>query len=216
MKKIVLGLVVAALLFGCASKPAPPTDQDNPINSSTMSFEIIEHKGTAFGATAPAWVVKSLEGASALERMPEYEGKYVVIAEQTGGNLNAVQRWTTNFVAASEFSRRVSTRVEQSFSGAMAGDLDDVANYVEEVVNTISEATFSGITQEGEWWVKIRWFDEDGDIDREEYRVMVLMTIDRDILDEQIRAAIEGNVADENLNDNEQRVRDMIQQGNYR
>ncbi|THB65596.1 MAG: hypothetical protein D6B26_03645 [Spirochaetaceae bacterium] len=212
MKKIVFLLAVMAVVFGCATKEDRP---EVPADKATARFEILEHKGTVFGTDTPDWVIKSLDGSAALEALPEYEGKYVIVAEQTGSDLTAVQRWVTNFVAASEFSRRVSLRVEQYFSGALAGDLDDAASYLEEVVNTLSAARFSGVSQEADWWVRVRWFDEKGKVEREEYRVLVLMTIAKDTLDEQVAQAIEDADTDAELNDNEQKVRDLVQQGRF-
>ncbi|MFW5801616.1 MAG: hypothetical protein ACOCVC_06260 [Spirochaeta sp.] len=215
MKRIVGILIAAAFAAGCASAPEPEPTQPVPADETTARFEVLQHKGSVLGVDTPEWVIRSLDGSVALEAMPEYEGQYVVVSEQTGGDLTAVQRWVTNFNAASEFSQRVSTRVEQYFSGALAGDMDDVAAYLEEVVTTISEAQFSGRSTAGDWWLHIRWFDENGNIDREEYRAMVLMTIDKEVLDEQIAAAIEDADSDEDLNDNEERVRDLIQSGQY-
>ncbi|AFG38766.1 hypothetical protein [Spirochaeta africana] len=217
MKKIALVLMVAAVAMGCRTAPAPEPEPERrvPADETTARFEILQHKGSVLGVDTPEWVIRSLEGSAALEAMPEYEGQYVIVAEQTGGNLTAVQRWVTNFNANAEFSQRVSTRVEQYFTGALAGDLDDVAAYLEEVVTSISEAQFSGRSTAGDWWIHIRWFDEQGNIDREEYRAIVLMTIDRDVLDEQIANAVDDARAEEELDDNEQRVRDLVQSGRF-
>jgi len=86
-------------------------------------------------------------------------------------------------------------------------------------VKTLSDAQFSGFSQAGEWWVKYRWYEEDGQtVDREEYRYVVLYTIDQDVLDRQVDNAISAVEADmqepetENERTVRERVRDALQE----
>ncbi|GAB6089304.1 hypothetical protein [Spirochaeta dissipatitropha] len=209
MKKVIIIAGIAALLFSCAST-SEPASRTVPADQTTASFEVLQHRGTVLGTNTPEWVIQSIElTASQLEALPQYEGKYVFVAEQSGGNLNAVQTWAQSVNVAGEFARRVSTRVEQQTSAALAGDLDDAATYIEQVTNTLSAATFAGMSQEGEWWVQLQWLPEGN----QEFRYFILMTIDKETLDRQIADSIDGIRGEDELNDNEARVRDLVKGG---
>ncbi len=199
-------VMLAALAGGCASTPDPSDEAVQP-------FVVLEHRGSSRGVDAPEWVRVSLEGASAVEAMDEFEGKYAVIVEETGEDLRGVEMWAQNFSAPSQIAQRVSTRVEQRFAGAAAGEVDEIDTYMENVVKTLSDAQFSGFSLAGEWWVKYRWYEEDREtVDRDEYRYVVLYTIDRDVLDRQVDNAISAVEAEmqEPQTDNERTVRDHV------
>ncbi len=210
-------VALIALLAGCAS--TPEEREPDPADEAVQPFVVLEHRGSTRGVEAPDWVRVSLEGASAVEQMDEFEGKYAVIVEESGEDLRGVQMWAQNFSAPSQIAQRVSTRVEQRFAGAAAGEVDQIDTYMENVVKTLSDAQFSGFSQAGEWWVKYRWYEEDGQtVDREEYRYVVLYTIDQDVLDRQVDNAISAVEADmqepetENERTVRERVRDALQE----
>ena len=202
----VAAVALVALLAGCATTPDPSDEAVQP-------FVVLEHRGSSRGVDAPEWVRVSLEGAQAVEQMDEFEGKYAIIVEETGEDLRGVEMWAQNFSAPSQIAQRVSTRVEQRFAGAAAGEVDEIDTYMENVVKTLSDAQFSGFSLAGEWWVKYRWYEEDREtVDRDEYRYIVLYTIDRDVLDRQVDNAISSVEAEmrEPQTDNERTVREHV------
>jgi hypothetical protein len=206
------GIVLASL----AALGACATTGPNPSDRAVGEFEVIEHKGTTLGVATPDWVLNALEGSAAVEAMDEYEGQYVIIVDQRGESLQGVQTWADNFEAQAEIAQRITTRVEQRFAGAAAGDIDRIETYLEEVVRTVSEAQFSGFASPADWWVHYRWYEEDGrTVDREEYRYIVLYTIERRLLDEQIRTAIENAPVDEPQNDEERTARERVKDALY-
>ena len=139
MKKIVYPLIVAVVLLtvivGCAGEPdAPPVTVTAP-----PEYEIIDHKTRDFGGTVPDWVTKS---ASELESSAKYADHYVFTDDQMGKDLEGLKLWARGFSVASEIARMVSTRVEDKFVGAAAGDRNSLETYLEEVVKSVSEAQF--------------------------------------------------------------------------
>ena len=50
--------------------------------------QIIEHKGTAFGRDYPKWMDAALDGPKAVEKMPDFANKYVVIVQEDGKDLD--------------------------------------------------------------------------------------------------------------------------------
>ncbi len=216
MKRLFLGVFVMALVAGmllvgaCASEPEPePEPEPDP---GIQEIEVLEHRGSVHGVDTPEWVIKSLEGPAAIEQLPEYEDQYAFIFEERGNDLQGVEMWAQNFSAPSEVAQRVSTAVEQRFVGAAAGDVDRIETYMENVVDTTSQAEFSGLTRANEWWVRVRVHDPEGEAFEEEYRYTVLYTIQRDLMDEQVRRAIDEAAAEEELTDEEQTVRDRVKE----
>ena len=206
----VAAAALVVLLAGCASTGERESD---PSDEAVQPFVVLEHRGSSRGVDAPEWVRASLEGAQAVEQMDEFEGKYAVIVEETGEDLRGVEMWAQNFSAPAQIAQRVSTRVEQRFAGAAAGEVDEIDTYMENVVKTLSDAQYSGFSLAGEWWVKYRWYEEDREtVDRDEYRYIVLYTIDREVLDRQVDNAISAVEAEmqEPETENERTVRERV------
>ncbi len=197
---------VLLVIVGCASTP-------DPADEAVQPFVVLQHRGSSRGVDAPEWVRVSLEGAAAVEAMDEFEGTYAVVLEESGSDLRGVEMWAQNFSAPAQIAQQVSTRVEQRFAGAAAGEVDAIETYMENVVKTMSEAEFSGFRRAGEWWVQYRWYEADRTtVDRDEYRYTVLYTIDRDLLDRQVLHAIEvaERQAQEPRTEDERTVRERV------
>ncbi len=197
---------VLLVIVGCASTP-------DPADEAVQPFVVLQHRGSSRGVDAPEWVRVSLEGAAAVEAMDEFEGKYAVVLEESGSDLRGVEMWAQNFSAPAQIAQQVSTRVEQRFAGAAAGEVDAIETYMENVVKTMSEAEFSGFRRAGEWWVQYRWYEADRTtVDRDEYRYTVLYTIDRDLLDRQVLHAIDvaERQAQEPRTEDERTVRERV------
>jgi len=189
----IMTLVALALALGaCASKPEPPPP--GPAIESKATFEVLQHAGTVLGVTnAPGWTVASLDGPKAIERLEGFSGKYVVVVDTTGTNLEGTKLAASRLTADPEIARFLSIRVQDTFAGAQVGDKDTLETYFERVVKSVSDARFSGFRKESEWWIQLRWYKPDAKKtwDRDEYRVMQLWTIDKAVLDEQLRKILD-------------------------
>lgn len=195
MKKMIvlaiMALLVGAFFVGCVSNPPEKQgDTAKPTLPPPPPPQIIEHKLSDFGGQPPAWVSKT---ALELEKTKEYENFYVFIVDEPGQNLDGLKTYAKNFVAASEVARMVSTRVEAKFVGAAAGDKDMLETYMENVVKTVSKANFSGMRVNDEFWVKKRYFTQDGSVDKEEYRYLFLITVPRKAIDDAVKNGFDSN-----------------------
>ena len=86
MKKILGVLLVVLAVFAIASCVGGPDPVDTPkVSDTVLTPDILEHKGTALGGNVPEWTMAYIEsGASGIEKLPEYKGKYVIVLDSEG------------------------------------------------------------------------------------------------------------------------------------
>jgi hypothetical protein len=203
---LLMAILVLAVAVGCKSAPPPAEPK---VQEPEAQYTIIDHKTKDFGGTIPDWVGK---GTIEIEAMDKYKDFYVFIDDQVGKDLEGLKLWSRGFSIASEIARLVTTRVTDKFVGAAAGDKDELATYMEEVVKSLSEAQYSGARQEADFWVQRRKKSDE----TEDYRYLLLVTVPRDQIDDAIRRALED--ADEKEKTEEkktaiQRVKDAFENG---
>lgn len=201
MKKrifILLAIIaVFAITLGCVSKPEPAAATPKPAEQVTPKPtpppppppQIIEHKTSDFGGEIPDWLTKT---ALEMEEEEQFVDHYVFIEDHPGGqDLMGLKTWAKNFSAKEAVAAMVSNRVKSKFVGALAGDIDMVETYMEQVVKSVSEAEFSGLRVNEEFWVKKRYFDQDGNVEKEEYRYLFLITVPRKAINDAIKRAFD-------------------------
>lgn len=202
MRRILFVLTVLVVVLGlvaCVSGPEPaatqppkPKDTPAPTAPPPPPPQIIEHKTSDFGGSVPEWVTKT---ALELEQDDEFSDYYVFIEDHPGGkDLQGLKIWAKNFSAASSIAAMVSNRVKSKFVGAAAGDANMLETYMEQVVKTVSEAEFSGMRINDEFWVKKRYFLDDGSVEKEEYRYLFLITVPRKAINDAIKRAFDEAV----------------------
>lgn len=216
MKKLVVIFAAAAVVMAatsCGSKPEAKT-----LEKKGPAYEVIDHKTMAIGGDIPGWVATFIEGGvQGVEALPAYKDKYVFIAEDSGKNKSALSLWMTGFNISQEVARMVSTRVQSKFAGAAAGSPDDeFGRYFENVVKSSADAKYSGARKENDFWILRRYFKVDGKtIDREEYTMYILVSIDKAMLQSQIEAVLNGTVADKPLTREQQTAVDRVKESFY-
>jgi hypothetical protein len=191
MKNMILGLAVVVALSACASSGGAK-QPDRITLSSSADIETIEHKGTALGqAQLPQWVSSYLDGGvPRVEALDDYNGKYCIIAEEYGPALQQLMTWVNNFNAQQQIGAQISTRVASTFKANenKVPDNEDSKRKFSNAINTLVAASFSGARKESDWWVHQRVTDGKKKTDR--YSAMVLYSIDKKILDDQIKAQV--------------------------
>jgi len=188
---LIAALMVIVVFAGCKSsaKAAPEIKLE-----STAKVELIEHKGTAFGVTAiPPWLSTFIQrnGTRSVEELPDYKGKYVIIGQANGAGLQQVETWAKNFDAQQQIGATVESRVASVFKAhenLLPGDADAKRKY-DNAINTLVRATYTGAKQEADWWLHQK-VTEKGKQPETRYTSFVLYTIDKTILDQQIRDQI--------------------------
>ena len=197
MKKILSVLIVLVLIwaiFGCGSpqvtEPTPePQATLKPTPPPPPPPQIIEHRNTDFGGGVPEWVEMT---ATEIEALPEYEGFFVIIEDQTGQSREGVEMWAKKFSAMGALASLISNKVRDKFVGAAAGDKDFIETYMEEVVKSVSEGEFAGFREKDKFWVRKRYFDQDGNVDHEEFRYLFLLTVPKKEISDAVKRAFGG------------------------
>jgi uncharacterized membrane-anchored protein len=209
---LVVALTLVAVI-GCASKPATPSGV-NPPKPTIKVYppQIIEHKGTAFGRDYPKWMDSALDGPKAVEKLPDFANKYIVVVQEDGMDLAGAQLAASRLNAQTTISALISTRVKDTFAGAQVGDKDKIETYMERAVKSVSEATFTGFAMESDWWAKLQTFTADGKTDKQVYRVIQIWGIDKDMLKKQVEKQLAGAAAEEPKTEAKQKAMDLVQQ----
>jgi len=188
---LITALMVIVVFAGCKSSAdaAPGIKLD-----STAKVETIEHKGTAFGVKdIPPWLSEFVQrnGTRSVEALPDYRGKYVIIGQASGAGLQQVETWAKNFDAQQQIGATIETRVASVFKAHenLLPTNTDAKRKYDNAINTLVRATYTGARQESDWWVHQK-ITERGKAPETRYTSYVLYTIDRPILDQQIKDQI--------------------------
>jgi hypothetical protein len=176
----IASFAMMVMITACGGSPAPIQK-----SSSKVFYDIVDHKGMALGKEVPDWV---LQEANDLEKQDQYKTLYLFKFEETGKNLDATKTWANNFSAPSEISKIVTTRVQQKFAGAQAGDKDKLGNYFENVVKTLSQAEYSGAQKVADWWLLKQYRKNSATkAGQQEYTYYLLYGIPKDTLNKLVQ-----------------------------
>jgi hypothetical protein len=127
---------------------------------------------------------------------------------ETGNSVDGLTIWARGFSASSEIARLVSTRVQDKFVGAAAGDKDKLETYLEEVVKSVSEAQYSGAAKVASYWWQIQRADASGNL-VQPFEYYLLYGVPKDQIDQAIKRALAA--ADEKpASPDEQTARDRV------
>jgi hypothetical protein len=185
---VLLILAVSA----CATKA--PEQADRITLSSTANATTLEHKGTAFGINdLPQWIAEYLNrGLPGVESLDDYKGKYCIIAEERGTELQPLLTWVNNFNAQQQIGATIETRVVSVFKAneSKVPDNADSQRKYSNSINSLITGTYTGARKEGDWWLK-QLISNKGQPDEIRYTAIALYTIDKNVLDNQIAAKIE-------------------------
>ena len=215
MRIKMIAVCSAAVLVLCAScKTTKGAEPEARELQGTVKTEVLEHKGSSLGINElPVWVQTYVQsGLTGLEKLNDYKDMYCFVAETTSANLEAGQAWVNGFNMPQTVARNVSTRVDALFSGASSGGTEGTyGTYFENVVKTSSNTEYSGVRKINDWWVLVRRYDQNvKNKYKDEYRVYVFYTIERDLLDRQVLDVIDRTAADSKVNTDQKAAIDKV------
>ena len=209
-----LGLLCAALMFascvGQKSKvifrPDPEQDRQHEQVDPIESWQIIESENGPGENGIPEWVRCYFNGgANGIESLDQYHSKYVFIGENWGESLYALQQWVKGFTVLHDLPRLVAARVERRLvSSASLYPDDEYGQYFENLIKKVSDGEYPGAVKEQTFWVKRERIPageediDDGEPDQlddvtELYEYLVLISVDNETLQEQLRQIMTGN-----------------------
>jgi hypothetical protein len=168
-------------------------------------WQIIETQNGLPGNGIPEWVSLYLnEGIPSLEALDRYGSFYVFIGGNRGSNLTALKQWAKSFSPAQDFPRLLAQRVENRLTASASLYPDDeYGEYFEKLMKQVSDAEYPAVKEEQFWIKRMRIPDavEDDDPDAlseqepsptERYEFFILLNIDKDSLQNQIRRIMAG------------------------
>jgi hypothetical protein len=196
-------LLILAVL-GCKTTTSQTKEEEKKeevvkVEEQVEEWVIVDHKTKDFGGSVPRWVEKT---PLQLQKEDMYKDYYVFIEDQIGKDLDGIKIWAQNFSINANIARMVTTRVQARFAGAAVGDKDMVETYFENVVKSMSEASFSRVVVEDEFWIK-KQSKKSGEV---EYRYLFLATVPRDEIDRAIQRAFADAEADSKPKTEEEKV----------
>jgi len=200
-------LLLATILFtACATQkkvifipdPAQNVLQEQGVLSD--SWQIVESQGGPGETGIPTWVRSYLDGGvRGIEALDTYRGKYVFVGKNQGDNFKALQQWANGFTAAQDLPRLIVRRVERRLvaSAALYPD-DEYGEYFAYLIKKVSDEEYMEVNKEYTFWTKQKKIpadDEDDseiemppeDIDLERYEFLVLLSVDKEILQKKIQ-----------------------------
>lgn len=203
--KIAAVIVLLSAIAACATTP-PPVEKEETI-SVRSPWTVIDHQNAQLGGNIPDWLTADV---GALEVDSRFTDNYVFKVENFGRDLLGVKNQTNNTFINTEVARIIQTRVEQKYVEAQVGDQNSVEAYFENVVQVLANVNLSGLRKYGEYWL-LRVHSETGE---EQYAYYTLYVINKKILDDQVKAAIDGAPAQtEEEQTARERVREIFAQG---
>jgi hypothetical protein len=189
-------VMVILALTGCSSGPKAKIVE-------------LENKGSSMGVSTPDWIkLYTANGISRVQAQSEFRDKYCVIGEETGVNRQFVLAWADNFSAqqrigamlrttiASEYQARVEAAAQSSGVTDSTLQSGEYNQYIDSVINSIVNVSYSGAQREADWWSLRRRYDPDvKDAYTDEYTAYVLYTIPKAELNRQVARALETSVS---------------------
>lgn len=180
-----MSLILVLAMVGCATSSKAEKGEEGPkevvvVEGKVEEWVIVDHKTKDFGGNVPRWVTKT---PMQLQKEDMYKDYFIFIEDQLGKDLDGIKIWATNFSINSNITRMVANRVESRFAGAAVGDKDMVETYMENVVKSVSAATFSRVVIEDEFWIK-KQSKASGEV---EFRYLFLVTVPRGEIDAAIK-----------------------------
>lgn len=171
-----------------------------------LKIEIVNRPGMAIGSDIPAWVEAVLEGdnktiAKSLKiDLKEYQ---IFVFSNQGTDLEFLKTWTDQVdvqrQVANSFSMAVGQSANAVFQGS-SGEENKKKMAIDQTVKALSAMEINGLLKESQYWmqfrkpkqgVKVTSKSPDSAFDYY-YEYYVVFTMNRDIYDAQLDAALNG------------------------
>jgi hypothetical protein len=190
MKKLagLLCFVVALLPAGCGGeKPeiVPP-----PVTLEVQNAPVIvDHKAAVIGGKLPAWVEYAVyDDYNAIAGLPAFKGRTPFIMHASGADLEITQAKLNRNLEAG-IALMLKQTVVAKFGYALNGNDRDKIDFVNSMIATFTERSFSGLRKDADYWIK-RKIQDDGTRSHTEYMCYQLNSIDENYLRTQLDEAI--------------------------
>lgn len=192
MKKL-LYLLIIFNFIACKDAPKPPPELEwsapQPF-SLDQSYLIVNGKNKD---EIPDWVRMYLNsGERILEAFPQYQNSYVFVKEVQGSYIEPLKQWLAHFSLERDSPRLIAARAEARFLKSVITYPDTkYGDYFELAVKKLSDLRYDSIKKEDDFWIEKYIYKENGeDTQKNVFSFLVLITADKNSLQEQINAAL--------------------------
>jgi len=184
------------IFFSCGSQktansfPVPDSGINPEEKTSIIEIgDIIETKNGAANQM-PEWLRSFLgSGTGAVEKLDDFNNKYVFIGINEGQNFAALSKWVEYYTVAHDFSLLAAERIEKRlYLTASLYPNDEYGMFYETMIQNAYNTEYSGTVKEDSYWIKIK-IENDEDFS-ENYVFYVLLTIEKNVLQAIIRDMI--------------------------
>ncbi|MDR2050904.1 MAG: hypothetical protein LBQ63_03940 [Deltaproteobacteria bacterium] len=182
-------LVLLPAACGVEKQEAAPDAPAAPTLQLQGAPPIVDHKAAVIGGKLPAWVEYAVyDDYGAIAALPEFKGRTPFIMHASGADLEITQaKLDRNMEAGIALMLRQT--VAAKFSYALNGNDRDKIDFVNSMIATFSERSFSGLRKDKDYWIKRRIQDGESR-SHAEYVCYQLSSIDENYLRAQLDEAI--------------------------
>ena len=190
LEAVFTAVFLAPLFLACGNAPGiNPGEIYQNWETAPQPFSLADYKNKSIEEELPEWVFWYIyNGIRGIETMPQYQDRYIFVEEASGINKNALNQWMESYRTIQNFSRLVSSRVQARFINASGGDVDGTyGRYFEQVIREVSDTMYPEVWKDDDYWILKQYIMEETDeAIRDEYNFLILMSIDRRVLEERI------------------------------
>jgi hypothetical protein len=159
--------------------------------SSEKPPQTVEVVMTKTRGNLPEWVDAYMQdGLAGIERLLEYQDKYVFVSENKGTNFNALSQWVEGFSVVKGSPRLMAARVQERFNKSVPTYPDAVyGSFFEATVKAFADARYTGLEKQDDYWMLQQVSVENG-VPIQRFGFLILITAEKEILIPQINAIL--------------------------
>ena len=210
MKKAIISALCLVILFmtGCGATTGAAatgnqqgTDIRNTDGPDVPKVIVINHKNKAFGLDQPAWLMDVLE-----DNYDSFKEKFnchediIIKVQDNGPDLDLVQSWMEN----ADFNAGVAATFHTAAMNKFSGVLSDREKTQKTITAVASKAEFSGFRKVADYWTLLRTIDNKSDKVTDEYHVIQIYSINKELYKKQINSLIDEIVNEFESGDRQQ------------
>ena len=196
-------IVVATLLVTLVSVNAFAAPK---AKAAKVKIEIVNRPGMALGTDIPSWVEAVLEGDNktiAKSLKIDLKENQIFVFSNQGEDLEFLKTWTDQVdvqrQVANSFSMAVGQSANAVFQGS-SGDENKKKMAIDQTIKALSAMEINGLLKESQYWIQFRKPKQGVKVTKKSpdsaydyyYEYYVVFTMNRDIYDTQLEAALSG------------------------
>lgn len=196
-------LAVAAIVvcFGTVNAFAAKKAKDQKVK-----IETVNRPGMALGTEIPGWVEAVLEGDNkqiAKSLKIDLNEKQIFVFSNQGDDLEFLKTWTDQVDVQRQVANSFSIAVGQSANAVLQGNSGSesvMQRSIDQTVKALSAMELNGLLKDAQYWIQFKKPKQGVKITKKSpesafdyyYEYYVIFTMDRNIYDTQLEAALNG------------------------